>query len=317
VEILTRFYEILSQFDGPVTFNGKVNFNNDIRIKNVKANDLDLKVINAEVITVDSIVRIDNGEITSLSGNLEVNAASSVAIQTNTSVSGSLNVTGDSSFSGDLTISDLLTTDSLTVSNNTTIDGILTVSQIQTSSGNLTITPAASSSVAIQTNTSVSGTLTATGIEVSGSITGNGTIPVGGIIMWSGSIGSIPTGWALCDGNNGTPNLTDRFVVGAGSVYAVDATGGSANGSVIEHEHFVASSSGLTSDENEKDPLTDALYVSSVGVGGSSINDQYRDYVLETSVNEADVGRTNSVGISSINANLPPYYALAFIMRTT
>ena len=151
-------------------------------------------------------------------------------------------------------------------------------------------------------------------VDVGGSA--GGTIPVGGIIMWSGSIASIPTGWALCDGNNGTPNLTDRFVVGAGSVYAVDGTGGSANGSVIDHEHFVASSSGLTSDENEKDPLTDTLYVS-VGVGGSSINDQYRDYVLETSVNEADVGRTNSVGISSINANLPPYYGLVFMIKVS
>jgi len=51
-------------------------------------------------------------------------------------------------------------------------------------------------------------------------------VPAGGIIMWSGSIGSIPTGWNLCDGSNGTPNLTDRFIVGAGSSYAVGNTGG-------------------------------------------------------------------------------------------
>jgi|DEB0MinimDraft_6_1074348.scaffolds.fasta_scaffold19456_1 hypothetical protein len=145
---------------------------------------------------------------------------------------------------------------------------------------------------------------------------GDGIIPSGGIIMWSGSIASIPSGWALCDGTSGTPDLRDRFVVGAGNGYAVAATGGSADASVIDHEHFVASSSGLTSDETEKDPLTDTLYVSRSGFGGSSTNDEYRDYILETSVNEADVGRTNSVGISPINANLPPYYALAFIMKT-
>ncbi len=46
-----------------------------------------------------------------------------------------------------------------------------------------------------------------------------GTIPIGGIILWSGSTGTIPTGWALCNGSNGTPNLQDRFVVGAGSGY--------------------------------------------------------------------------------------------------
>jgi hypothetical protein len=49
----------------------------------------------------------------------------------------------------------------------------------------------------------------------------------GMILLWSGSTGTIPSGWALCDGTSGTPNLTDRFVVGAGNSYAVDATGGS------------------------------------------------------------------------------------------
>jgi len=51
-------------------------------------------------------------------------------------------------------------------------------------------------------------------------------IPSGGIIMWSGSIGSIPAGYYLCDGNNGTPDLRDRFVVGSGTSYAVGNTGG-------------------------------------------------------------------------------------------
>ena len=51
-------------------------------------------------------------------------------------------------------------------------------------------------------------------------------IPSGAIVMWSGSIGSIPAGYYLCDGQNGTPNLKDRFVVGAGNTYAVGNTGG-------------------------------------------------------------------------------------------
>lgn len=54
----------------------------------------------------------------------------------------------------------------------------------------------------------------------------NGIVPVGGIILWSGSSASIPTNWHLCDGTVGTPNLMDRFVVGAGSTYAFGATGG-------------------------------------------------------------------------------------------
>ena len=44
--------------------------------------------------------------------------------------------------------------------------------------------------------------------------------------MWSGSIGAIPVGYYLCNGSNGTPDLRDRFVVGAGNTYAVGNTGG-------------------------------------------------------------------------------------------
>lgn len=60
--------------------------------------------------------------------------------------------------------------------------------------------------------------------------TTNGTIPVGGIILWSGSIASIPTGWALCNGSNGTPNLTDKFIIGAGNSYNVGNTAAVING---------------------------------------------------------------------------------------
>jgi len=51
-------------------------------------------------------------------------------------------------------------------------------------------------------------------------------VPSGGIIMWSGSISAVPSGYYLCDGSNGTPNLKDSFVVGAGATYSVGNTGG-------------------------------------------------------------------------------------------
>lgn len=77
------------------------------------------------------------------------------------------------------------------------------------------------------------------------------TIPAGVILLWSGSIASIPSGWLLCDGTSGTPNLRDRFVVGAGTTYAVNATGGVAATTLIEanlpsHTHSI-SGSGTTS----------------------------------------------------------------------
>jgi hypothetical protein len=71
----------------------------------------------------------------------------------------------------------------------------------------------------------------------------SGLIPIGGIVIWSGSSGSIPSGWQACDGTNGTPDLQDRFIVGAGSTYSVDDTGG-ADSANLAHTHTVG---GLTS----------------------------------------------------------------------
>jgi hypothetical protein len=71
-------------------------------------------------------------------------------------------------------------------------------------------------------------------------------VPSGGIILWSGAASAIPVGYVICDGTNGTPNLKDSFVVGAGNSYAVNATGG-----------FVAS--GVTSSAGTNTPLYYAL----------------------------------------------------------
>jgi len=58
------------------------------------------------------------------------------------------------------------------------------------------------------------------------SVAAASAVPSGGIIAWSGSIGSIPTGYVICNGSNGTPDLRDRFIVGAGNTYSVGNTGG-------------------------------------------------------------------------------------------
>lgn len=80
------------------------------------------------------------------------------------------------------------------------------------------------------------GTLTATGPVNASSVrqAGNVLIPSGMIMLWSGSVASIPAGWLICDGTNGTPNLLNMFVIGAGtgsggSTYTPSATGGSAS----------------------------------------------------------------------------------------
>ena len=61
------------------------------------------------------------------------------------------------------------------------------------------------------------------------------TVPAGAIIMWSGSIGSIPAGYVICNGSNGTPDLRDSFIVGSGNNYGVGSTGGFVNSGVINN----------------------------------------------------------------------------------
>jgi len=58
-------------------------------------------------------------------------------------------------------------------------------------------------------------------------------IPAGIILIWHGSLETIPIGWAACDGNNGTPDLTDAFVPGAGWLYEQGDRQGD-----IEHTHY-------------------------------------------------------------------------------
>jgi hypothetical protein len=132
------------------------------------------------------------------------------------------------------------------------------------------------------------------------------SVPSGGIIMWSGSIASIPSGWVLCDGTNSTPNLRDRFVIGAGSTYSVAATGGSADAVVVSHTHTV----------------TDPGHTHSFASGGYGLKNGGGDVLSggdkgSVGLNSNTTGISiNTAGVSGTNANLPPYYALAFIMKT-
>ena len=89
-------------------------------------------------------------------------------------------------------------------------------------------------------STLYSHTQVASNTITAGEFIGPGTIPLGGIIMWSGS--SVPTGWSLCNGSNGTPDLRNRFIVGSGGSYNTGATGGADSyeltlGQLPEHFH--------------------------------------------------------------------------------
>ena len=138
-----------------------------------------------------------------------------------------------------------------------------------------------------------------------------GTIPIGGIIMWSGTVANIPTSWALCDGANGTPDLRGRFVVGASEGaggYVVAASGGTANSVVVAHTHSITDPGHVHSLPNyPNNPLQ---------AGSRDTANAYLSGTQNTSNSTTGIS-INSAGVSGVNANLPPYYALAFIMRTT
>jgi hypothetical protein len=141
-------------------------------------------------------------------------------------------------------------------------------------------------------------------------------IPTGIISMWSGSIATIPSGWFLCDGSNGTPDLRNRFVVGAGSTYAVAATGGSANAIVVSHTHTATSS---VSDPGHTHNIPSRFQATGNAFGFNAPYSGLGNDIVSTttsSTTSISVSTTNaSTGSSGTNANLPPYYALAYIMK--
>ena len=140
-------------------------------------------------------------------------------------------------------------------------------------------------------------------------------VPVGTIVMWNNRNGaSIPTNWALCDGTNGTPDLRDRFVVGYSSTKAINTTGGSADAIVVSHTHTATST---VTDPGHAHSYNIRHMSGVAGSGGTSpINNAPSTATTSSNTTGITVSTTiNSQGSSGTNANLPPYYALAFIQK--
>lgn len=150
-------------------------------------------------------------------------------------------------------------------------------------------------------------------------------IPSGLISMWSGTIASIPSGWVLCNGSNSTPDLRNRFIIGAhsdtaGVAYSTvtgsnTTSGGTKDAGVVSHTHTATVT----------DPGHLHGFLKDDGSGGAS--ESSTNYFLgadgvyspPTNTATATTGITvanSTEGSSGTNANLPPYYALAFIMKT-
>jgi microcystin-dependent protein len=154
-------------------------------------------------------------------------------------------------------------------------------------------------------------------------------IPAGVIVMWSGAIGNIPAGWALCNGANGTPDLRDRFVVGAGSSYEVGATGGASavaltGGQMPAHTHGF---SGTTSAGGDHWHLINhqrggslfgfdgPVQVQQTADDGGGANVQPSKTSPAGNHAHTFSGTTGNAGSGQAHENRPPYYALAYIMK--
>ena len=205
-------------------------------------------------------------------------------------------------------------------------------------------------------------------------------------MLWYGSVASIPSGWVLCDGNNSTPDLRNRFVIGAGTGgnYSPDDTGGSADATLVSHSHtinnhthsFSGSDSHSHTINNHTHTINNHTHSFTTGGGGAHSHNLLYDHgsfggssgavtprsgntpvtpgisgrvsthsnhthsgttgnpsdrgtgnpsdrgtnsqtvsISGNTGNPSDTG-TNSQGSSATNKNLPPYYALCYIMKT-
>lgn len=151
-------------------------------------------------------------------------------------------------------------------------------------------------SLAVRKN-GVSKTYTLYGTHNEPPVQPGGGVPAGCIVLWSGAASDIPDGWYLCDGQNGTPDLRDRFVVGAGNAYTPGATGGNAQITLTkeqlpEHTHTYNNSSGKKS-----------------SYGMSNGGREITEFGSSTSTDSGSTGAGNPVDIR------PPYYALCYIMK--
>lgn len=142
----------------------------------------------------------------------------------------------------------------------------------------------------------------------------------GMILMWSGAITDIPTGWVLCDGNNGTPDLRDKFIVGAGSGYIVGASGGSnavtlTSSQIPSHSHTAS----IEVSGNHRHTVEDVPVLQRDGTNGAwritGVENSPKNYYTTYAGEHTHNITINNYGSGMSHENRPPYYALAYIMK--
>ena len=180
----------------------------------------------------------------------------------------------------------------------------------------------ATTSLQVGSTTGTVATLAMVGgaLKVTPKLDGYGTVPIGAILLWYGATNAIPDGWALCNGQNGTPDLRDRFVVGAGSHYSVNFTNSLAATNVTLTTNNLPTHHHQYEDAffNESD-TTGPIYTNFPGGGvtnthianlyGSSAHDSNNSNIYWRGMFTYNAGSSTPIDVR------PPYYALAYIMR--
>jgi len=151
------------------------------------------------------------------------------------------------------------------------------------------------------------------------------SLPRGAIIMWSGSVISIPAGWALCDGTNGTPNLSGKFVKGIpSSSFNPGTTGGTSSITLTEtnlpphthtgpsHNHNTRYKKGEYSGGNR---VAESRLEFNPGAGRGTTHWVNWDTSVYSMGNAGDNPTGPGPGASQSFNILPPYYEIAFIMK--
>jgi hypothetical protein len=166
-------------------------------------------------------------------------------------------------------------------------------------------TNATNASNAVTQAPGTNNTTIATTAFVQQEVTALTVIPAGLITMWSGSVASIPAGWVLCDGTSSTPDLRDRFVVGAGSTYIPGNTGGAATATLSvtnlpSHQHGISGSGTTSAVSND--------HVHSFNVNSGT---QSADHAHTVNIN------TNTAGAHDHTVRLPTNTGFGASVQTT
>ena len=251
-----------------------------------------------------------------------------LSVGTDATVGRNLKVTGITTAEHLESTDDIVAADRITAGGDVQGANLIATANVNATSGNVSAINVTATGTVQAEHIKSTNDAEVVGVCTAATFDGKGVIPIGGIIMWSGTDGSVPSNWQLCDGTNGTPNLIDRFIVGRGSAYAADSTGGSADAIVPTHTHtatggnhghpvrYSTQSSGTVTADASGGFVLDNTGTQDFPANNANPGSTAGDQIGQSG--SLALTATAPAGSESVTGkNLPPYYAIAYIMRIT